>query len=139
MTTSPCRGPAATRCDPGRLAAADFEGTETFDADHGRVADLIEHYDDLALGTKDASVVAIAERLGVREIATLDRRHFTAVRPSHLEAFALLPESPRVTPAVRKQFAGSPGQALRIVGLRDGLLRNRGRWKRFSLLTPYTG
>jgi uncharacterized protein len=35
----------------------------------------------------------VAERLGVREIASLDRRHFTAVRASHVEAFTLLPES----------------------------------------------
>lgn len=32
-----------------------------------------------------------AEQLGVQEIATLDRRHFSVVRPSHVNAFALLP------------------------------------------------
>lgn len=35
---------------------------------------------------------SLAERFGAHEIATLDRRHFTAVRPSHVEAFTLLPE-----------------------------------------------
>lgn len=50
-------------------------------------------YDDLPLGTTDASVIALAERLGVREIATLDRRYFTAVRPHHIDAFTLLPET----------------------------------------------
>lgn len=75
------------------LAQGDFVGTEILDVDYARVAELIERYDDLPLGTTDASVVAVAERLGVREIATLDRRHFTAVRPSHVEAFTLLPES----------------------------------------------
>jgi len=44
------------------------------------------------LGTTDASVIALAERLEITEIATLDRRHFTAVRPRHVEAFTLLPE-----------------------------------------------
>lgn len=39
----------------------------------------------------DASLVAIAERLGVTEIATLDRRDFTVVRPRHVGAFVLLP------------------------------------------------
>jgi hypothetical protein len=35
--------------------------------------------------------MAIAERLGSRQIATLDRRHFTLVRPAHAAAFELLP------------------------------------------------
>jgi hypothetical protein len=43
-------------------------------------------------GTADASVIAVAERLGVIEIATIDRRHFTVVRPRHVETFTLLPE-----------------------------------------------
>jgi uncharacterized protein len=36
-------------------------------------------------------VVALAERLGATTLATLDRRHFTVVRPAHVVAFALLP------------------------------------------------
>jgi uncharacterized protein len=44
-----------------------------------------------ARGTVDASIVATAERLGIREIATVDRRHFTVVRPDHVDAFTLLP------------------------------------------------
>jgi predicted nucleic acid-binding protein len=35
--------------------------------------------------------VALAERLGVHSIATLDRRHFTIVRPKHVPGFELLP------------------------------------------------
>lgn len=38
------------------------------------------------------AVIALAERLGVTEIATLDRRHFTVVRPRHVSALTLLPE-----------------------------------------------
>jgi len=45
----------------------------------------------LPLGTTDASVTAIAERLGLTDVATLDRRHFTVVRPSHVAALTLLP------------------------------------------------
>jgi predicted nucleic acid-binding protein len=37
-------------------------------------------------------VIALAERLDVSEIATLDRRHFTVVRPAHVQALTLLPE-----------------------------------------------
>mgnify|MGYP000232790017 CR=1 FL=1 len=56
-----------------------------------RIAQLVEQYRDLPLGTVDASVVAAAERLGASTIATLDRRHFSVVRPAHVEAFELLP------------------------------------------------
>jgi hypothetical protein len=35
--------------------------------------------------------LATAERLGVDTIATFDRRHFGVVRPSHTDAFILVP------------------------------------------------
>ena len=73
------------------LAAGDFTLIELTVDDLNRMADLVERYRDLPLGTTDASVIAVAERLGVDEIATLDRRHFTVVRPAHRPAFALLP------------------------------------------------
>jgi predicted nucleic acid-binding protein len=55
------------------------------------MADLVEIYADFPLGTTDASVIAVAERLHITEIATLDRRHFAAVRPAHCKALTLLP------------------------------------------------
>ncbi len=45
----------------------------------------------MPLGAVDASVVAIAERLGATTIISLDRRHFSVVRPSHIAGFTLLP------------------------------------------------
>lgn len=60
-------------------------------ADWFRMAELVERYADLPLGMVDSSVVAAAERLGVSTIATLDRRHFSVIRPKHVEAFELLP------------------------------------------------
>jgi len=61
-------------------------------ADAGpRMAELVARYADMALGTVDASVVTAAERLGIATIATLDRRHFGAVRPSRVDAFHLPP------------------------------------------------
>lgn len=59
--------------------------------DAHRVAELVEQYADLPLGGIDASVVAIAERLGFDTVATLDRRDFSVVRPAHVEAFTLVP------------------------------------------------
>lgn len=61
------------------------------DRDWERVAELVEQYADLRLGGVDASLVAIAERLNVVEIATLNHRDFTVVRPRHVDAFTLLP------------------------------------------------
>lgn len=43
------------------------------------------------LGFVDASVMAIAERLKVREIATTDRRHFATFKPAHAQVFRLVP------------------------------------------------
>jgi predicted nucleic acid-binding protein len=51
---------------------------------------LVSRYRDLPLGTADASVVAAAERLGAKQVATFDRRHFMVVQPTR-EPFELLP------------------------------------------------
>lgn len=56
------------------------------------IADLVERYGDFPLGTADASVVSLAERLDTTTIVTLDRRHFGAVRTGAGGSFALLPE-----------------------------------------------
>jgi uncharacterized protein len=61
------------------------------DAELVRSAELVEIYADLGLGTVDASVIALAERLGATTVATLDRRHFTVVRPTHVVGFELVP------------------------------------------------
>lgn len=61
------------------------------EADAHRAADLVEKYADLPLGTADAFVVAVAERHGARDVATLDRRHFSIVKPAHVDRFTLLP------------------------------------------------
>ncbi len=73
------------------LADGDFATVAPTFADYGRMADLVIQYGDLPLGTTDAAVVALAERLGLSEVATLDRRHFTVVRPLHAPALTLLP------------------------------------------------
>jgi predicted nucleic acid-binding protein len=66
--------------------------TELTAADLDRAADLVEEYADFPLGTTDATIVALAERLNIPTVATLDVRHFSAVRPRHVNAFTLLPQ-----------------------------------------------
>ena len=75
----------------GDFAAGNLMSEPVAGEDWLRIAELVGRYRDLPLGTVDASVVAAAERLHVTQIATLDRRHFTVVRPAHAPAFELLP------------------------------------------------
>ena len=75
------------------LADGDFEPVALEAEDFARMAQLVTQYDDLPLGTTDVSVITLAERLGIEEVATLDQRHFRTVRPSHTAALVLLPES----------------------------------------------
>ncbi|TMC08847.1 MAG: PIN domain-containing protein [Chloroflexi bacterium] len=84
-------GPAAELAFGQSFANGELvlEPLEPTDLD--RVVELMARYVDLPLGMADASVVAAAERLGATRVATLDRRHFSAVRPRHVESLALVP------------------------------------------------
>ena len=70
----------------GELLRVDLD-----DADWDRVTELLGTYADLNLGLVDASIVAIAERLGVNTVATLNERDFRVVRPRHVDALELIP------------------------------------------------
>ena len=69
----------------GAIEVADLEP-----GDYARIRQLCRLYEDLPLGLVDASIVALAERLGERRIATLDHRHFAVVRARH-GALTLVP------------------------------------------------
>ena len=88
----------STRATPTAEAAfLRSVAVDTFDLvnlqvdDLQRAAELVERYANLPLGAADASVIAVAERLGIRQILTLDRAHFSIIRPRHVNAFDLLP------------------------------------------------
>lgn len=70
---------------------ADLEVEAPSPQDWTRIAELVQKYADFPLGGTDASVIALAERLGTDLVITLDRRHFGAVRPRHVRTFRLLP------------------------------------------------
>jgi hypothetical protein len=55
-----------------------------------RAMDIDLQYADLGLGLVDASVVALAEELGVYRLATRDVRHFSAVRLRGGKSFELV-------------------------------------------------
>jgi predicted nucleic acid-binding protein len=86
-------GPVAEVRFLGDLSSGAFAIEPVQTADWLRIAELVWTYRDLPLGTVDASVVAAAERLRVTQVATLDRRHFSVVRPAHVPAFDLLPRT----------------------------------------------
>lgn len=75
----------------GDLGSGAFILEPLHPADPLRMVKLVAQYHDLPLGTVDASVIAAAERLGIGDIATVDRRHFSVVRPEHAVAFHILP------------------------------------------------
>jgi predicted nucleic acid-binding protein len=75
----------------GDLAAGAFAVEPVLAGDWLRIAELVASYRDLPLGTVDASVVATAERLDLADVATVDRRRFSVIRPTHVHAFTLLP------------------------------------------------
>lgn len=75
------------------VADGTFELVDLTTDDVERMADLVRQFASFPLGGTDASIVAVAERLGVREIATFDRRHFPAITPKDGGHFTLLPES----------------------------------------------
>lgn len=73
------------------VADGDFEPVDLTADDYARMAELVDEYADLPLGTTDAAVIALAERLRITEVATLDHRHFSVVRPRLTTALVLLP------------------------------------------------
>ncbi|MFD4442692.1 type II toxin-antitoxin system VapC family toxin [Nocardia sp. NPDC058519] len=85
-------GPSAEARFLESVAAGEIELVGLTDVDLARMAELVRQYADFPLGAVDASVIAVAERLGVTEIATLDRRHFHAVRTRHRDPVRLLPD-----------------------------------------------
>lgn len=70
--------------EDGAVVVADL-----VDEDYERVHEILDRYEQV--GFVDASVLAICERLGEPKLATLDRRHFSMVRPRHVDALELLP------------------------------------------------
>jgi uncharacterized protein len=73
------------------IAGGAFRAVDLTETDYLRMAELVAKYGDLPLGTTDASVIAVSERLKLTEVVTLDHRHFSVVRPDHVGTFTLLP------------------------------------------------
>jgi len=60
-------------------------------ADVAAASAVLEQYADLRLGLADASIVVLAQRHRVRDVLTLDQRHFRVVLGPDQQPFRLLP------------------------------------------------
>ncbi|HET7294953.1 MAG TPA: PIN domain-containing protein [Vicinamibacteria bacterium] len=82
-------GARAERVFVSALARGELGVQNLVPADVDRCSELLERYPEI--GFVDATVVAVAERLKLRRLATTDRRHFAAIHPAHAPAFDLVP------------------------------------------------
>ncbi len=56
-----------------------------------RAAEILEKYADSKIDYVDVIIMAIAERLDIKRILTVDRRDFSLFRPRHCDAFEIIP------------------------------------------------
>ncbi len=69
-----------------------YQVVEVTSTDHRRIAELCDRHSDMDIWYVDAAVLALVERLGEPKLATLDHRHFSVLRPRHIDALRLLPD-----------------------------------------------
>lgn len=60
-------------------------------SDLERATQLLEKYADNRIDFVDCMIAAMAERLNIRRILTVDRRHFQLFRPMHCAYFEIAP------------------------------------------------
>lgn len=73
------------------VADGNFNLVRTELPDLKRAAEILEKYADAKVDFVDCVIVAVAERLNVERILTVDRRHFNLFRPVHCEFFEIVP------------------------------------------------
>lgn len=73
------------------IVAGAYRVEELRHEDYRRIRELCDRYADSDVGFVDAAVLAVVERLNEPRLATLDHRHFRALRPRHVEALRLVP------------------------------------------------
>ena len=77
------------KTSPGAGARGDLHSLEL--AEIAAAERLVGRYAELQIGLADASLVVLANRYGVRDLLTLDERHFRALRGPGGRPFRLLP------------------------------------------------
>lgn len=73
------------------VVAGNFRLVPTELKDLERAPEILEKYADNNIDLVDCVIVAIAERLNIKRILTVDRRHFSVFRPLHCDSFEIIP------------------------------------------------
>jgi predicted nucleic acid-binding protein len=60
--------------------------------DRQRLIDILTQYQSAKLDYADAAIMAVSERLNIKQIYTFDRRDFSIFRPRHSDYLELLPQ-----------------------------------------------
>jgi uncharacterized protein len=84
-------GQAAERALLEEVARGVYRLEQMDGDDIGAAERVIARYSGLEIGLADASLVVLATRYGVRDLLTLDERHFRALRGPGGRPFRLLP------------------------------------------------
>jgi predicted nucleic acid-binding protein len=75
----------------GELAGGAYQLADMDDDALAQAVEVVSRYRDQDIGVADASLVVLADQHGTRSILTLDRRHFSVLRPLSGGRFRLLP------------------------------------------------
>jgi len=73
------------------LAKSNFILIEPQSSDYQRAAAIMRQYREARIDFVDAVLFAIAERMDIVHILTVDQRDFRLFRPNHCPAFEILP------------------------------------------------
>ena len=73
------------------LFAGELVVAQTKREDWARAAQILAKYADSRVDFVDCMIVAMAERLNIQRILTVDKRHFSLFRPSHHTHFEIVP------------------------------------------------
>lgn len=84
-------GVDAELCVLDELAGGAYHLAGMEETDLRAAATVVERYRDQAIGVADASLFVLASRHRTKSILTLDRRHFSVLRPLDGGRFRLLP------------------------------------------------
>ncbi len=75
-----------------QLPTSKYRLVELTSVDIARTVLILQKYADSRVDFVDATIAAVAERMNITRILTLDRRDFGLIRPKHVDRFELLPE-----------------------------------------------
>lgn len=81
----------AMRAFVGKMQSPQWHIENVTTEDFERTKNVLDIYHDAKLDFTDGTIVAIAERMNIDTILTLDRRDFSMIRPLHTDYFTLLP------------------------------------------------